>query len=115
MLANLRRKVGMQTGVVLSNPMPMMPLPAFATQENMVVPPHAYADPSVPAPFTMEELGFTWPQEGSYFNSAVIPPWLQEQSLTDLGLPVNGSDGIFLQTKATNGWSGDFAPMPEAW
>ncbi|KAH6913825.1 hypothetical protein BKA70DRAFT_1259564 [Coprinopsis sp. MPI-PUGE-AT-0042] len=115
MLANLRRKVGMQTGVILSNPMPMMPLPAFATQENMVVPPHAYADPSVPAPFTMEELGFTWAQEGSYFNSAVIPPWLQEQSLTDLGLPANGSDGIFLQTKATNGWSGDFAPMPEAW
>lgn len=37
------------------------------------------------------------------------------QSLTDLGLPVNGSDGIFLQMANTNGWTGDFPPMPEAW
>ncbi|KAG2015545.1 priB protein, variant 2 [Coprinopsis cinerea AmutBmut pab1-1] len=114
MLANLRRKVGMQTGVHLSNPLPVMPPPSFAT--TMVVPPQTYpADPSMPPPFTMEELGFAWPQEGVTFNSAVIPPWLQEQSLTDLGLPANGSEGIFLQTKGTNGWTGDFNPMPEAW
>lgn len=37
------------------------------------------------------------------------------QSLADLGLPVNGSDGIFLQMAGKNGWTGDFAPMPEAW
>ena len=37
------------------------------------------------------------------------------QNLTDLGLPVNGSDGIFLQMGSTNGWMGDFPPMPEAW
>lgn len=37
------------------------------------------------------------------------------QSLTDLGLPVNGSDGIFLQVANTNGWTGDFPAMPEAW
>lgn len=37
------------------------------------------------------------------------------QSLADLGLPVNGSDGIFLQMNGANGWTGDFAPMPEAW
>lgn len=37
------------------------------------------------------------------------------QSLTDLGLPVNGSDGIFLQVANTNGWTGDFPPMPEPW
>ena len=37
------------------------------------------------------------------------------QSLNDLGLPINGSDGIFLQMANTNGWSGDFPPMPEAW
>ncbi|KAJ8463476.1 hypothetical protein ONZ51_g10230 [Trametes cubensis] len=37
------------------------------------------------------------------------------QSLTDLGLPQNGSDGIFLNVGHTNGWMGDFPPMPEAW
>lgn len=37
------------------------------------------------------------------------------QSLTDLGLPINGSDGIFLRVNGNNGWSGDFANMPEAW
>jgi hypothetical protein len=37
------------------------------------------------------------------------------QGLTDLGIPINGSDGIFLQMTGTNGWVGDFAPMPEAW
>lgn len=35
------------------------------------------------------------------------------QSLADLGLPVNGADGIFLPD-GPNGWAGDFGPMPEA-
>lgn len=37
------------------------------------------------------------------------------QSLADLGLPVNGADGIFLPMNDPSGWAGDFAPMPEAW
>jgi hypothetical protein len=37
------------------------------------------------------------------------------QSLADLGLPVNGADGIFLPMNGPSGWAGDFAPMPEAW
>lgn len=110
MLANLRRKVNMPSGI---NPVLQGPPPSFA--ENMVVSPTYVSDPGMPAPFTMEELGFAWPQEGNFFNPAAIPPWLQEQSLNDLGLPANGSDGIFLQPKGTNGWSGDFPPMPEAW
>jgi hypothetical protein len=40
---------------------------------------------------------------------------LRRQNLTDLGLPVNGSDGIFLQLTGANGWSGNFERMPEAW
>jgi hypothetical protein len=63
----------------------------------------------------MEELGFTWPNDRGIFSPSAIPVWLQEQSLADLGLPVNGSDGIFLQMAGKNGWTGDFAPMPEAW
>lgn len=111
MLANLRRKVGIPNGMPPA--VPTMPPPSFA--ENMLVSPTHTADPSMPAPLTMEELGFAWPSEGHFFSPAAIPPWLQEQSLNDLGLPVNGSDGIFLQTKGTNGWTGDFPPMPEAW
>lgn len=74
MLANLRRKVNMPTGI---NPVLQGPPPSFA--ENMVVSPTYVSDPGMPAPFTMEELGFAWPQEGNFFNPAAIPPWLQEQ------------------------------------
>ena len=48
-----------------------------------------------------------------FFFSGVTDWYLQ--SLTDLGIPMNGSDGIFLQLANANGWTGDFAPMPEAW
>ncbi|TFK44692.1 hypothetical protein BDQ12DRAFT_30687 [Crucibulum laeve] len=113
MLANLRRKVGMGSGI--NTPAPSsMPPPSFA--ENMIVSPTtSYIDPNMPPPFTMEELGFAWPSDRGIFNPSTIPIWLQEQSLTDLGLPVNGSDGIFLQMAGTNGWTSDFVPMPEAW
>lgn len=83
----------------------------------------------------MEELGFAPPpnNRGNTFNPTSIPVWLQEQvrpvlplksceilmtplqSLTDLGLPINGSDGIFLNMAGANGWTSDFPPMPEAW
>lgn len=128
MLANLRRKVGMNTGV--NTPVPTMPPPTFA--EGMIVSP-TFVDPGTgQQPFTMEELGFSWPSDRGIFSPSAIPVWLQEQvnqflpdvspilnlalqSLTDLGLPVNGSDGIFLRMNGANGWTGDFAPMPEAW
>ena len=79
-------------------------------------PPPPFLDPSIvpPPPFTVEELG-PWAHHPRMFNPQTIPLWLQEQSLTDLGLPVNGSDGIFLQMGHTNGWMGDFPQMPEAW
>lgn len=132
MLANLRRKVGLT----------MPPLPGANGPEAMMAPPH-FIDPSIvpPPQFTMEELGLEGgmlPGGGGPFSPSAIPLWLQEQvslvctscagaclcpkgrglllqSLTDLGLPVNGSDGIFLQMGHGNGWMGDFPPMPEAW
>ncbi|PPR07388.1 hypothetical protein CVT26_013704 [Gymnopilus dilepis] len=111
MLANLRRKVGMRSGI--STPAPALP-PPFA--DNMMVSP-TFHDPSAmpPPPITMEEIGFTWPNDRGTFSPSSIPLWLQEQSLADLGLPVNGSDGIFLQMAGKNGWTGDYAHMPEAW
>ncbi|KAK7692589.1 hypothetical protein QCA50_004219 [Cerrena zonata] len=109
MLANLRRKVGMSSGGVtpMSGDM-MSAAPPFLDPSLVTVPP-------VPPPFTMEELGVPWPHSQAIFSPSSIPVWLQDQNLTDLGLPVNGSDGIFLQMSNSNGWSGDFPPMPEAW
>ncbi|CCM05451.1 uncharacterized protein FIBRA_07670 [Fibroporia radiculosa] len=106
MLASLKRKVGMTA--------PMGP----PHGPDMMAPP--YIDPSLmpQLPFTVEELGLgsgTLPNDRMLFSPSAIPLWLQEQSLTDLGLPSNGSDGIFLQMGHPNGWMGDFPPMPEAW
>ena len=114
---------------------PIQNLPPPLLPEGMVGP---YVDTHAmgQAPLTMEELGFSWPGDRGMFNPSTIPLWIREQvrgsslaslaftsplgcftiqSLTDLGLPVNGSDGIFLNMHGANGWSGDFAPMPEAW
>ncbi|KAJ7045519.1 hypothetical protein C8F04DRAFT_1065085 [Mycena alexandri] len=112
MLANLRRKVGLGSGI--NTPVPTMPPPPMLVDGRLIVSP-SFIDPTMPPPFTMEELGFQWPSDRGIFSPSAIPVWLQEQSLTDLGLPVNGSDGIFLQMTGANGWTGDFAPMPEAW
>ncbi|KIY46211.1 hypothetical protein FISHEDRAFT_47934, partial [Fistulina hepatica ATCC 64428] len=115
MLANLRRKVGLAAPV----PATMMPPPPFA--ENMLVSPTFDPDPSVPPPLSMEELGFLWPNgtnsdsNRAFFSPNAIPTWLQEQSLTDLGYPSNGSDGVFFQMLGTNGWTGEAVNMPEAW
>ncbi|KAF8629647.1 hypothetical protein AX17_005586 [Amanita inopinata Kibby_2008] len=110
MLANLRRKVGLTSGMNTSAT--AMPPTLFA--ETMIVSP-TYGDRALAAPFTMEELGSSWSGDNrGIFSPLAIPVWLQEQSLNDLGLPVNGSDGIFLQVHGTNGWTADFFPMPEA-
>ncbi|KAI0745663.1 hypothetical protein C8Q76DRAFT_36732 [Earliella scabrosa] len=113
MLANLRRKVGMpahQGG--MGDPTMMGPGGGGGGGQGGAPP--AFLDPSIvpPPPFTVEEVG-PWAHDQRMFNT--IPLWLQEQNLTDLGLPVNGSDGIFLQMGHTNGWMGDFPQMPEAW
>ncbi|OJT06995.1 Transcriptional activator of proteases prtT [Trametes pubescens] len=110
MLANLRRKIGLTP-----SGMPPQGMQGGPT-EAMMGPPPTFIDPSIvpPPPFTVEEVG-AWANDQRMFNPAAIPLWLQEQSLTDLGLPQNGSDGIFLNVGHTNGWMGDFPPMPEAW
>jgi hypothetical protein len=64
----------------------------------------------------IEDFGFVWPTEAGAWRPSYIPLWLQEavsvyfhsacrgkltgsaQNLTDLGLPVNGSDGVFLNS-----------------
>ncbi len=124
MLANLRRKVGL-TGGGLPPQNAQMPTtgggPGDVPGQIMSGGPGGGGfniDPSIagppPPPFTVEELG-PWAHDQRMFNPQAIPLWLQEQSLTDLGLPVNGSDGIFLQIGGQNGWMGDFPQMPEAW
>ncbi|KAG6837718.1 hypothetical protein H0H93_003520 [Arthromyces matolae] len=119
MLANLRRKLterDRQQGIITPVPMPTMPsMPPPQFAQEMIVSPTFNFDPNLPAPITMEELGFVWPGDRGFFSPSAIPQWLQEKSLDDLGLPVNGSDGIFLQLNGSNGWTGEFNPMPEAW
>jgi len=74
MLANLRRKVGLPNA--MASQAPPMPPPQFV--EHMVVPPN-FQDPSMPNPFTFEELGFFLPGNKNIVSPATIPPWLQEQ------------------------------------
>ncbi|KAH9839381.1 uncharacterized protein C8Q71DRAFT_704427 [Rhodofomes roseus] len=112
MLASLKRKLGLGTGPS-----------AMPGGQDMMAPP-AFIDPAImpQLQFTVEELGMlpgSLPNDRAMFSPSAIPVWLQEQaspdSLTDLGLPSNGSDGMFLQMGRMNGWMGDFPPMPEAW
>lgn len=79
MLANLRRKVGIASGI--NTPAPMPP-PSFVA-DGMIVSP-TFADPAMPPPFTMEELGFVWPSDRSIFSPSAIPVWLQEQARPSL-------------------------------
>jgi hypothetical protein len=82
MLANLRRKVGMITGK--NTPVPTMP--PHPIPENMVVS-STFADPDTgQTPFTVEELGFAWPNERGIFSPSAIPVWLQEQVSTSIDL-----------------------------
>jgi hypothetical protein len=74
MLANLRRKVGIATGI--QTPALTIPPPAFA--QDMIVSP-TFVDPTMPAPFTMEELGFVWPSDRGIFSPSAVPMWLREQ------------------------------------
>jgi len=79
MLSNLRRKIGLQPG--LMNPPPPMP-PQFA--DNMVVSP-TFQNP-VMVPFPLPDS----------VNHSAIPLWVQEQGFTDIGFPLNGADGVFV-------------------
>jgi len=108
MLANLRRKMGMMSGVST----PAHNVPPQSISDGMITSP-TYVESSN-APFTMEELGPAWPTDRGIVCPSTIPLWLQEKNMADLGLPVNGSDGMFLQLPGVHGW-GDFGPMPEAW
>lgn len=76
MLAHLRRKVGLQSGI--NTPVPTMPPPPLLADGRLIVSP-SFIDPTVPPPFTMEELGFQWPSDRGIFSPAAIPVWLQEQ------------------------------------
>ncbi|KAG8906158.1 hypothetical protein FRB99_007472 [Tulasnella sp. 403] len=105
MLANLRRKIGMQS---------VQPTPPIAPPGEQLVGP--YGDPPAPppepaAPMSLEAFGFTWPD--GVFSPTNIPLWLQEANLSDLGMPSNAYDGIFIPMNT--GMGGDIGIMPEAW
>jgi hypothetical protein len=88
MLANIRRKVGLAT----------------SDESDDGSRPNATPLPGSSAQASAEELEF----------SSGLPVWIQEQNLTDLGLPVDGYDSVFVKLGNPNGWSGGFPQMPEA-
>ncbi|KAG8898955.1 hypothetical protein FRC00_002104 [Tulasnella sp. 408] len=99
MLANLRRKIGMQS---------IQPTPTIGGD---LVGPYGDPQPTATANFSLEDFGFSWPD--GVFSPTNIPMWLQEANLSDLGMPSNAYDGIFIPMNT--GWSGDIGLMPEAW
>lgn len=136
MLANLRRKIGLPTNIGPdAQPQPTSsgaggPSLSGSTSrghpENLIVTtgpfqtatPGTTGGPPTPAPatgpFTVEELGSNLPAAWGSISPSSLPAWIQEQSFTDLGLPVNGSDSVFLQLGNPYGWSGASQQMPEA-
>jgi len=125
MVANLRRKIGLvqnaaQGAHTTSNaaggsaPDDLLATAGtFQASTSGTTGAPAYPAP-VTGPFTVEELGFNWPADWGSITPSSLPVWIQEQSLTDLGLPVNGSDSVFLQLGNPNGWSGTLQQTPEA-
>jgi hypothetical protein len=129
MLANLRRKLGLGTTAPTPAPGHLGLSNETVGNNNGSVTPGALMSANT-APtnpnggggdsmfgdalnLSMEEFGFTWPAEAGVFHQNAIPPWLQEASFNDLGLPINGNDGIFLNAP---GWNVDIGgPIPEAW
>lgn len=114
MLANLRRKVGVVTRV--ATPALAVP-PPFFVQEMIVSP--TFVDPKMPAPFTMEELGFCWPNDQGIFSPSAIPVWLREQvGLYFFIIHVLDSESLAL-TELGGPWSayqwGGRYPRPDEW
>ena len=132
MLANIRRKIGLDAtnSVGGSHPMPNAPrLPSSSTAggqppENLLSTTGQFQQPApgpagaqaipVTGPFRVEELGFNCPADWGSTSPSDLPVWIREESLMDLGLPVDGSDSVFVQFGNPNGWGGVFPQMPEA-
>ncbi|CAE6478008.1 unnamed protein product [Rhizoctonia solani] len=114
MLTNLRRKIGMTTPAL--HPGEAIDVSAVTSATPGV----GGFDPTGSGSATgltgmgiLDDMAFSWPAD-SMFSPSNIPLWLQEASLTDLGLPINGSDGVFLPFGP--GWTGlGEMGMPEAW
>jgi len=99
MLANLRRKLGPEAAV----PGPLRDQKGDGSNTIMStgrdtrgkIGAHAGGD-TIMTGEGLEGSGFTWPFNNGALDPNTIPLWLQEAQFTDLGLPIDGSDGIFL-------------------
>lgn len=117
-LANLRRKIGLVSNNAHCAHMTSNVAGGSAggpSSDNLLVATGQFQTTTpVTGPFTVEELGFNWPADWGSISPSSLPLWIQEQSFTDLGLPVDGSDSVFLQFGNPDGWNGMFPQMPEA-
>ncbi|KAL5631355.1 hypothetical protein ACGC1H_007019 [Rhizoctonia solani] len=112
MLTNLRRKIGMTTPAL--QPGDALDVSAVTSAASGVgFDPTSGSATGLTGMGILDDMAFSWPAD-SMFSPSNIPLWLQEASLTDLGLPINGSDGVFLPFGP--GWTGlGEMGMPEAW
>ncbi|KAG8777679.1 hypothetical protein FRC12_000251 [Ceratobasidium sp. 428] len=138
MLANLRRKIGMTTPGMQPDPPNPIDVSGVVYDANLagmgagvldemafvwpadilLLPPTAYPHPC-PDPAWDTRAPTLRPSSRFAFlvhMARLLNTWpvLVSQSLTDLGLPINGSDGVFLPFGP--GWTGlGEMGMPEAW
>ncbi|CUA66751.1 Protein priB [Lentinula edodes] [Rhizoctonia solani] len=111
MLTNLRRKIGMTTPAL--QPGDVIDVSAVTSATPGVGGFDHGSATGLTGMGILDDMAFSWPAD-SMFSPSNIPLWLQEASLTDLGLPINGSDGVFLPFGP--GWTGlGEMGMPEAW
>jgi hypothetical protein len=63
--------------------------------------------------FTWDEFpSFDWP-DAPDFSPDVVPAWLRDSNMADLGLPLNGSDGIFLPFECVSASARSIAASPD--
>lgn len=96
MLSAFRRKFTItQPSTPRINPMLDGQTAASASLSNLLQPSSA-ATLGGNTAFTWDEFpSFDWP-DAPDFSPDIVPDWLRENSLTDLGLPAAGSDSIFI-------------------
>lgn len=95
MLSSFRRKFTItQPSTPRINPMLDGQTANSSSLSNLLQPSSAAGGSSTA--FTWDEFpSFDWPDEPD-FSPDVVPAWLRDANMADLGLPLNGSDGIFL-------------------
>ena len=99
----------------LSIPRRPTPMPFHSRWRSLDTPGRATEGYSIPRPYPFGSRSRSVSILSLGSPERLTEGWLSFQNLADLGLPPNGMDGVFLQLTGANGWTGDYAPIPEVW